>query len=89
MKSKSSSQLPPVSSRHLDRLKGLLAKTEGTVALGGRSDDETRFGILYSNGSLFEDINNLNVVKYRFQGTFYCPKSSKKCVCTLSTFYSQ
>ena len=23
-------------------------------------------------------------VKYRFQGTFYCPKSSKKCVCTLS-----
>ena len=28
-------------------------------------------------------------VKYRFQGTFYCPKSSKKCVCTLSTFYSQ
>ena len=21
-------------------------------------------------------------VKYRFQGTFYCPKSSKKCVCT-------
>ena len=45
MKSKSSSQLPPVSSRHLDRLKGLLAKTEGTVALGGRSDDETRFDI--------------------------------------------
>ena len=34
-----------VSSRHLDRLKGLLAKTEGTVALGGRSDDETRFDI--------------------------------------------
>ena len=28
-------------------------------------------------------------VKYRFQGTFYCPKSSKKCVCILSTFYSQ
>ena len=28
-------------------------------------------------------------VKYRFQGTFYCPKSSKKCVCKLSTFYSQ
>ena len=45
VKSKSSSQLPPVSSRHLDRLKGLLAKTEGTVALGGRSDDETRFDI--------------------------------------------
>ena len=33
-----------------------------------------------------DDDNN---VKYRFQGTFYCPKSSKKCVCTLSTFYSQ
>jgi len=32
-----------VSSRHLERLKGLLAKTEGTVALGGRSNDETRF----------------------------------------------
>ena len=31
----------------------------------------------------------LSHVKYRFQGTFYCPKSSKKCVCTLSTFYSQ
>ena len=31
----------------------------------------------------------LSTVKYRFQGTFYCPKSSKKCVCTLSTFYSQ
>ena len=31
----------------------------------------------------------LRRVKYRFQGTFYCPKSSKKCVCTLSTFYSQ
>ena len=31
-------------------------------------------------------------VKYRFQGTFYTfywPKSSKKCVCTLSTFHSQ
>ena len=28
-------------------------------------------------------------VKYRFQGTFYCPKSSKKCVCILSIFYSQ
>ena len=55
--------LPPVSSRHLDRLKGLLAKTEGTVALGGRSNDETRFGVLSSNGSLFEDINNLNDVK--------------------------
>ena len=27
-------------------------------------------------------------VKYRFQGTLYCPKSSKKCDCTLSTFYS-
>ena len=26
-------------------------------------------------------------VKYSFQGTFYYPKSSKKCVCTLSTFY--
>ena len=32
-----------VSSRHLERLKGLLAKTEGTVALGGRSNDEIRF----------------------------------------------
>ena len=32
-----------VSSRHLDRLKGLLAKTSGTVAIGGRSDEETRF----------------------------------------------
>ena len=29
------------------------------------------------------------LVKYRFQGTFYCPKSSKKCVCILATFYSQ
>ena len=29
------------------------------------------------------------IVKYRFQGTFYCTKSSKKCVCILSTFYSQ
>ena len=28
-------------------------------------------------------------VRYRFQGTFYCPKCSKKCVCILSTFYSQ
>jgi len=32
-----------VSSRHLDRLKGLLSKTSGTVAIGGRSDEETRF----------------------------------------------
>ena len=31
----------------------------------------------------------LLLVKYRFQGTFYCPKSSKKCVCILFTFYSQ
>ena len=36
-------KMPSVSSRHLDRLKGLLAKTEGTIALGGRSNDETRF----------------------------------------------
>ena len=49
MKSESKSQMPPVSSRHLDRLKGLLAKTEGTVALGGRSDDETRFDIFLGN----------------------------------------
>ena len=42
---------PAVSSRHLDRLKGLLAKSEGTVALGGRSDDQTRFSLLlFPNG---------------------------------------
>ena len=34
-------------------------------------------------------ILNFYSIKYRFQGTFYCPKSSKKCVCTLSTFHSQ
>ena len=45
------SSTPAVSSRHLDRLKGLLAKSEGTVALGGRSDDQTRFSLLlFLNG---------------------------------------
>ena len=45
------SSTPAVSSRHLDRLKGLLAKSEGTVALGGRSDDQTRFSLLlFPNG---------------------------------------
>ena len=32
-------------------------------------------------------ILGLSFVKFRFQGTFYCLKSSKKCVCILLTFY--
>ena len=27
------------------------------------------------------------IIKYRFQGTFYCPKSSKKCVCTFNVHF--
>jgi aldehyde dehydrogenase (NAD+) len=32
-----------VSSRHLERLQGLLTSTKGTVALGGRSEPEGKF----------------------------------------------
>ena len=50
----------PVSSRHLDRLKGLLAKTEGTVALGGRSDDETRFDMFSHSSRIYKYLDDVN-----------------------------
>ena len=57
-------------------------KSNGSKTVASQASD-----ILTSDKSYL--MIKVKIVKYRFQGTFYCPKSSKKCVSTLSTFYSQ